>query len=108
GIGLIMIIAGSGFLGLIAIIAGIGMVINHYSKKKKVEQNRQNIETQFEEKRKTGSRIIRAILAEVDDFRAEFAEKDGESQKVIDFLEQISPEQYVRKLADSSRRIKVQ
>ena len=108
GIGLIMIIAGSGFLGLIAIIAGIGMVINHYSKKKKVEQNRQNIETQFEEKRKTGSQIIRAILAEVVDFRAEFAEKDGESQKVIDFLEQISPEQYVRKLADSSRRIKVQ
>ncbi len=108
GIGLIMTIAGSGFLGLIAIIAGIGMVINHFSKKKKIEQNRQNIEVQFEEKRKTGSQIIRATLAEVVDFRSEFAEKDGESQKVIDFLEQISPEQYVRKLADSSRRIKVQ
>ena len=40
-------------------------------------------------------------------FRAEFAEKDAESQKVLDFLEQISPEQYVRKLADSNRRIKV-
>lgn len=108
GIGLIMTIAGSGFLGLIAIIAGIGMVINHFSKKKKIEQNCQNIEVQFEEKRKTGSQIIRATLAEVVDFRAEFAEKDGESQKVINFLEQISPEQYVRKLADSSRRIKVQ
>lgn len=108
GIGLIMTIAGSGFLGLIAIIAGIGMVINHLSKKKKIEQNRQNIEVQFEEKRKTGAQIIRATLAEVVDFRSEFAEKDGESQKVIDFLEQISPEQYVRKLADSSRRIKVQ
>lgn len=108
GIGLIMTIAGSGFLGLIAIIAGIGMVINHFSKKKKIEQNRQNIEVQFEEKRKTGSQIIRATLAEVVDFRSEFAEKDGESQKVIDFLEQISPEQYVRKLADSSRRINVQ
>lgn len=107
-IGLIMMIAGSTFLGLIAIIAGIGMVINHFSKKKKVEQNRQNIEAKFEEKRKNGSQIIRATLAEVVDFRAEFAEKDGESQKVIDFLEQISPEQYVRKLADSSRRIKVQ
>ena len=107
-IGLIMMIAGSAFLGLIAIIAGIGMVINHFSKKKKVEQNRQNIEAKFEEKRKNGSQIIRATLAEVVDFRAEFAEKDGESQKVIDFLEQISPEQYVRKLADSSRRIKVQ
>lgn len=107
-IGLIMMIAGSGFLGLIAIIAGIGMVINHFSKKKKVEQNRKNIEAKFEEKRKQGSQIIRATLAEVVDFRAEFAEKDGESQKVVDFLEQIAPEQYVKKLSDSSRRIKVQ
>ena len=107
-IGLIMMIAGSAFLGLIAIIAGIGMVINHFSKKKKVEQNRQNIEAKFEEKRKQGSQIIRATLAEVVDFRAEFAEKDGESQKVVDFLEQIAPEQYVKKLSDSSRRIKVQ
>lgn len=107
-IGLIMAIAGSGFLGLIAIIAGVGMVINHFSKKKAVEQNRQNIEAQFEEKRQKGSQIIRAILAEVVDFRAEFAEKDSESQKVLDFLEQISPEQYVRKLSDSNRRIKVQ
>lgn len=107
-VGLIMMIAGSVFLGLIAIIAGIGMVINHFSKKKKVEQNRQNIEVQFEEKRTKGSQIIRATLAEVVDFRAEFAEKDGESQKVIDFLDQITPEQYVKKLSDSSRRIKVQ
>ncbi len=106
-IGLIMMIAGSAFLGLIAIIAGVGMVINHFSKKKKVEANRQNISAQFEQKRKNGTQIIRATLAEVVDFRAEFAEKDGESQKVIDFLEQISPEQYVRKLADSNRRINV-
>lgn len=107
-IGLIMLMCGSVFIGLIAIIAGVGMIINHFSKKKKIEQTRQNIEAQFEEKRKNGSQIIRATLAEVVDFRAEFAEKDSESQKVIDFLEQISPEQYVRKLSDSNRRIKVQ
>ncbi len=106
-IGLIMLLAGNVFLGLIAVIAGIGLVINHFSKKKNVENNRQAIESRCEEKRKNGSEIIRATLAEVVDFRAEFAEKDGESQKVMDFLEQISPEQYVRKLADSNRRIKV-
>lgn len=106
-IGLIMMIAGHALMGLIAIIAGIGMVINHFSKKKNIEITRQNIENQFEEKRKNGSQIIRATLAEIVDFRAEFASKDGESQKVIDFLEQISPEQYVRKLADSNRRIDV-
>ena len=95
------------FLGLIAIVAGVGMVINHFSKKKKIEIIRQNIDSQYEDKRKTGAEIIRAMLAEVVDFRAEFAQKDGESQKVLDFLEQITPDQYVRKLSDSNRRIKV-
>ena len=93
--------------GLIAVLASVGLILNHFSKKKKNETNRQNIMNQFEQKRPNGTQVIRALLAEVVDFRAEFAEKDGESQKVIDFLEQISPEQYVRKLSDSSRRINV-
>lgn len=95
------------FLGIIAIIVGIGMVINHFSKKKKVETNQQSISDQFERKRANGTQVIRAVLAEVVDFRQEFAEKDAKSQKVIDFLEQISPEQYVKKLSDSNRRIQV-
>lgn len=106
-IGFVMMLTGAIFFGLIAMIAGVGMVIYHFSKKKKIEVTRQNIEAQFEEKRTNGTQIIRAMLAEIVDFRAEFAAKDSESQKVIDFLEQITPEQYVRKLADSNRRIKV-
>lgn len=106
-IGLLMLLFGAAFLGLIATIAGIGMVINHFSKKKNVETRRQNLETQFEQKRTSGVQIIRAFLAEVVDFRREFKKKDAESQKVIDFLEQITPEQYVRKLSDTNRRIKL-
>lgn len=106
-LGLIMLIAGNVFVGLIALIAGIGLVIKHFSKKKQIETKRQNIESQFEDKRSSGTQIIRATLAEIVDLRAEFAAKDSESQKVIDFLDQISPEQYVRKLADSNRRINV-
>lgn len=106
-IGVGMLAAGSSFLGLIAIIAGIGMIVNYFSKKKNNTINRQNIENQFEAKREKGSQIIRATLAEVVDFRIEFAERDAESEKVIDFLEQITPEQYVRKLANSNRKIKI-
>ena len=106
-IGVFMFIAGSVFLGLIALIAGAGLVLNHFSKKKKIEANRQSIEAQYEQKRTNGSQLIRATLAEVVDFRAEFAAKDAESQKVVDFLEQISPDQYVRKLAETNRRIKM-
>jgi uncharacterized protein YoxC len=95
------------FLGVLAVLAGIGMLINHFSKKKRVMAARQDIEEQFEKKRKTGAQIIRATLAEVVDFRAEFKERDGESQKVTDFLERISPDQYVKRLSDSTRKIKV-
>jgi len=108
-LGIIMLFFGgfATFLGVLAIAAAIGLVIFHFSKKKKVNETRQNIENQFEEKRNSGTQIIRATLAEVVDFRAEFSAKDNESLQVLDFLEQISPEQYVRKLADSNRRIKV-
>jgi hypothetical protein len=51
--------------------------------------------------------IIRATLAEVVDFRAEFDERDGESKKVTDFLEQLAPDQYVKKLSDTTRRLKL-
>lgn len=108
GIGVLIILFGGVFLGLLAIIAGIGLIIHNYTSQQRVEQNRQNIEAKFEEKRNKGYQIIRATLAEVVDFRAEFAQKDSESQKVVDFLEQITPEQYVNQLADSTRRIKVQ
>lgn len=106
-IGLIMMLCNSIFLGLIAIIAGVGMVINHFSKKKAVDANRKALSAQFAKKRKNGVQVIRALLAEVVDFRAEFAQRDAESQKVVDFLEQITPEQYVRKLSDSNRRIRI-
>ena len=94
-------------MGLIAIIAGVGMVIKHFSRKKQIEEMRQSIESQFNDRLKTGVQIIRAFLAEVVDFRDEFDKKDSESRKVLDFLEQISPEQYIRKLTESGRKIKL-
>lgn len=106
-IGLVMLLFGNKFLGLIAVIAGVGMVLNHFSKKKDIENKRQNIADRYEKKRSSGSEIIRATLAEVVDFRIEFADKDSESEQVIDFLEQLSPDQYVRKLATSNRRVKM-
>jgi hypothetical protein len=107
GVGLIAMIAGQGFLGFLMLAAGVGMFINHFSKKKKVATARENLESQFVNKHKTGTEIIRATLAEVVDFRAEFKDRDSKSQKVTDFLEQISPDQYIKRLADSTRRIKI-
>lgn len=105
--GLGMAISGSVFLGIIAVVAGIGLISNHFTKKKKAEAAKETVNTQYEERRNSGIGIIRGALAEVVDFRSEFATKDAESQNVIDFLSQISPEQYVRKIADTNRRIRM-
>ncbi len=106
-VGIIMAITSSWFLGLLAIIGGLAMVINYSSKRKQLEQNRQSIIARYNAKKTNNAKIVRAILAEVVDFRAEFEAKDSESKKVLDFLEQISPDQYVRKLSDSTRRVKI-
>ncbi|MBR5307802.1 MAG: hypothetical protein IKU43_03460 [Clostridia bacterium] len=109
GAGILMMVTKySLLLGIIALVASVGMLINYFSKKSKVDAQRDSVKKKFEEKRVKGTQIIRATLAEIVDFRAEFAQRDGESTKVTDFLEQISPDQYVKKLADTSRRIKVQ
>ena len=63
--GLVMLLFGNKFLGLIAVIAGVGMVLNHFSKKKDIENKRQNIAERYEKKRSSGSEIIRATLADV-------------------------------------------
>lgn len=106
-LGLIMAFTGGVIFGIMAVIAGTGMIINHCSKKKNLDLTHQRISDQFEKKRSGGIQIIRAVLAEVVDFKAKFKEKDAQSIEVISFLDQIAPDQYVKKLSDSSRRIKI-
>lgn len=95
------------FFGIVAGIVGAVFIVMHFTQQKKVETNRQNIEVQFEEKRKNGIIIIRAFMAEVVDFRAEFSKNDAESEKVVTFLEELSPEQYIRRLANTPRRMNI-
>lgn len=106
-LGLIMLVTGSIFMGLTAAVAGIGMVFNHFSSKKNIEIQRQNVENQYEDMRRNGIQIIRATLAEVVDFRMEFEERDEESEHVIELIDSLSPEQYVKRMTDSTRRIKM-
>ena len=106
-LGLILILTHHVILGAIAIIAGAGLVISHFSKKKNVDTTRKNIEEGFRKKHADGEQILHALIAEIVDFRREFYGRDQESAKVLDFLGQISPDQYVRKLSESNRRIRV-
>ena len=100
-----MLAAGFTYPGLIAIIAGIGIIIRYFSKKKNVEQARQKIMDDYASLTEENLKILRALLAEVYDFRDEFSEKDAVYDEVIEFLDQISPDQYVRKVSGSATSI---
>ena len=49
--------------------------------------------------------IVYHTIAEIADFRVEFSERDVESKKVLDFFEQIKPEEYIRRLTNAERKI---
>lgn len=91
-------------LGLMA--AGLFMH-QHYLGKHRAFKAAQAAAEKYEEYREPGKKTLRAILAEVVDYRNEFAEKDKQSQQVTDFLEKLSPEQYVRHLEGATRRVQV-
>mgnify|MGYP003587229189 CR=1 FL=1 len=105
--GLFSLVSGSVFMGILIGLVGVGMVLHYQGTKKSIAERRENITKAFQKKRQKGTQIIRALLAEVVDFRQKFAEKDQESQQVLDFLERITPDQYVHKLTDTGRKVKL-
>lgn len=108
-IALIGFIAGGGgwILAILCAIGGIYSGVKYYSAKKQMEQGQARIRSDYETKRSEGTTIIRAMLAEVVDYRREFSQKDAQSAQVLAFLDSITPEQYVRKMPNSTRKVRV-
>lgn len=65
------------------------------SQKKSVEKNRNKVITDTEEFRESSQVILNGFLAEVVDYRRLYSVKDKESEKVVDLLKEISPEQFI-------------
>ena len=105
-VGLLMMFTGHLFLGIIAAVAGVFFVVKHFSSKKSIESDRQRIVQDYENLTKSSIEILRALMAEIVDFIAEFNQKDARAADVIEFLEQISPEQYVRKISGTRRHVR--
>ena len=105
-VGLLMMFTGHLFLGIIAAVAGVFFVVKHFSSKKSIESDRQRIAQDYENLTKNSIEILRALMAEIVDFIAEFNQKDARAADVVEFLEQISPDQYVRKLSGTRRHVK--
>ena len=90
---------------LITIILGIGSIVYHITAKQKIKKLIDKINNAYAQKLESGKQIIRATIAEIVDFRVEFSERDVESKKVLDFFEQIKPEEYIRRLTNGERKI---
>lgn len=102
-----LLTAESTLLGAVILAVSAFIAYKPYVQFKTLRQQRKRISFQYEEKRENNVQILRAVLAEIVDFRAEFAEKDTQSSHVVDFLKKISPEQYIQKIAGSGRRIHI-
>ena len=90
---------------LITIILGIGSIVYHITAKQKIKKLIDKINNAYAQKLESGKQIIRATIAEIVDFSVEFSERDVESKKVLDFFEQIKPEEYIRRLTNAERKI---
>lgn len=86
---------------LIAIAATVLIILHQ---KKTVVERKNKVITEMENYRQTSQEILNGFLAETVDYRRLYSEKDKESEKVKDFLKELSPEQYIK--VQSSNRVR--
>lgn len=97
-----------GAVGLVIGIAiGAYMYYSYRTAVRALEEQRAAMREDYARQGESGTAILRAILAEVVDYREEFAERDGESRNVIDFLTALNPAEF-RVGMDKGRRIQIQ
>lgn len=96
------------FIGLstviVPIIAIAATVLIILHQKKTVVERKNKVITEMENYRQTSQEILNGFLAETVDYRRLYSEKDKESEKVKDFLKELSPEQYIK--VQSSNRVR--
>ncbi|GFZ31344.1 hypothetical protein CSC2_18700 [Clostridium zeae] len=80
-------------IGPIIVAAITGIYI--FMQKKAIDKGRNSVIEQIENERANYLQILNGFLAEVVDFRRLYSEKDRNSQKVIDLLNELTPEQYI-------------
>ena len=103
---LVGIIGGPVGIAVGAVISTI-MFLFYRSAKKDVDARRQTITDQYTEDEASGIQIIRALMAEVVDYRAAFQRADESSTRVTDFLTELHTGQFVLGQAAHERRVQI-
>lgn len=68
-----------------------------------LEEQRAALMEDYAKQGESGTAILRGILAEVVDYRDEFAQRDAESKNVIDFLSELNPAEFRVSMGDRQR-----
>lgn len=107
-LGLIMAIAGgvTGFgpwLGLFVIVVGGAMIFRYFGKSSAAKKKRQAIENECEEKRARGVAVLLALIAEIVDYMLDLEIADSVGDDVVDFLEQLDPDEYINVVSNGGR-----
>lgn len=89
---------------VVPIIAMSIFTLTGISQKRSIPNKKEKIETELENFRKTSQEILNGFLAEVVDYRRLYSEKDIESEKVVNFLKELTPEQYISVQSNSKAR----
>ncbi len=100
-IGLIVGVIGLATI-VVPILAVAGIALFIFMECKKAKKTKELTINQMEEFRNSAQVALKATLAEIVDFRRLYSVKDADYTKVIDFLNQLSPEQYIS-IVDSQK-----
>lgn len=98
-------IAALNVLGIVIGAIGVGWAYYHYSK---TAQKKYKVKTHFAKMQGDMQNIVRALLAEVVDWRSAYTKEDTRAEQVKSLLEMIKPEQYVGRLSPAGRTMTTQ
>lgn len=106
GIISVLLFAASPILGVIGLVVAGLWVFNVKSNNEKIRNSRTNLKKKYTETVNSGQEVIRALMAEVVDFRRELGAVDSQSENVNNFLDKLEPASYVSSL-NNVREVKV-
>lgn len=104
GIGFLLMGFSGGFLFF---ALGAGCLIWFFMAKSDVAKARQQISDDFARLNEQSLNVLKAIVAEVVEWRRDFEKRDAVSTKVVQLLDSISAEQYVLSSHDNVRQVMV-
>lgn len=106
GIISVLLFAAFPILGVIGLVVAGLWVFNVKSNNEKIRNSRTNLKKKYTETINSGQEVIRALMAEVVDFRRELGAVDSQSENVNNFLDKLEPASYVSSL-NNVREVKV-